>query len=166
MIDFESYVKSNWEIPSSTSCGIKYTHSTRETYDKKAKVIINNHTITMTLSWYDKDNNLLNTEKLAFVNDDLNKTYEKKLSTINRSELVNKFRNAKPDIVRKIVVEKREKIDKLNSEITCLVNYLGRGDDVIPHSMKNTIEISDSSKSGKANTTRSKESTDKTHFDM
>ena len=121
----------------------------------------------MTLSWYDKDNNLLKTEKLAFLNDDISKTYEKKLSTINRSELVNKFRNAKKEIVGKIVLEKFEKVRKLESEIDALTCYVGRDDDIIPQTMKNTIEISDSSKSGKANiSTRSKESTDKTHFDM
>lgn len=157
MIDFESYVKSNWSVPESTSCGIKYSHSSRECLDKKSNRILINHTVNLTITWFDKDNNQLRTEKLSFVNDDMNKSFDKKMLIINRQELINKFRVAKPQIVHKMITEKNDKLIKINDEIDSLRSYLGRKDDVIPHEMKNTIEISDSSKATK--------STDKTHSD-
>ena len=160
MIDFESYVKTNWSVPDSTSCGIKYTHTSRVSVDKKSNVTVINHTINMTLSWFDKDNNLLQTEKLAFTNDDMNKTYDKKMLTINRQELVNKFRAAKTQIVRKIIDEKNEKLLKINDEINSLQSYIGREDDIIPQQMKNKIEISRSDKVHDSSTES------KTHVDM
>ena len=135
MQEFEEYVKSNWNVPGATSCGITYTHTTRLT----KKVL--NHSINLTISWRDKDNNPLKTEKLAFLNDDMQKTYDKKMFTINRKELVNKFRLAKTAIVHKIIAEKQAKAMVLQDEITSLANYIGRGDDVIPTTMKNTIQL-------------------------
>ena len=135
MQEFEQYVKSNWNVPEATSCGITYTHSVRT-----AKKVIN-HSINLTISWRDKDNNLIKTEKLAFVNDDMSKTYDKKMFTINRKELVNKFRLAKTAIVHKIIAEKQAKAMVLQDEIASLENYIGRVDDVIPTTMKNTIQL-------------------------
>ena len=179
MIDFESYVKSNWSVPESTSCGIKYSHSSREclgrspreqsSFDKKSNRILINHTVNLTITWFDKDNNQLRTEKLSFVNDDMNKSFDKKMLIINRQELINKFRVAKPQIVHKMITEKNDKLIKINDEIDSLRSYLGRKDDVIPHEMKNTIEISDSSKARSrtdGSELKRKENSDKTHFDM
>ena len=163
MIDFESYVKSNWKdvIADAVSCGIKYSHSSREAKDKKSDATIINNTINMTLSWFDKDNKLLRSEKLAFLNDDMTKTYDKKMLIINRKELVNKFRNAKKDIVKLIIDEKQEKIAKLNSDIINLTRYLGREDDIIPREMKGTTDISSSSASSSSTSPKQK-----TSFDM
>lgn len=135
MQEFEQYVKSNWNVPEATSCGITYTHTVRMT----KKVV--NHSINLTISWRDKDNNLIKTEKLAFLNDDMSKTYDKKMFTINRKELVNKFRLAKTAIVHKIIAEKQAKAMILQDEIASLTNYIGRVDDVIPTTMKNTIQL-------------------------
>ena len=146
MYEFESYVKSNWDVANATSCGIKYTHTSRESVDKKSKVNIINHTINMTITWYDVNNVQLQTEKLSFLNDDMSKTFDKKMRTINRKELVNKFRSAKNEIVQSIIDEKREKLERINDEIHELVSYLGRQNDVIPPSMKGTIDIKGSSK--------------------
>ena len=69
------------------------------------------------------------------------KTYDKCMLTINRKELVNKFRLAKNTIVHKIIDEKQAKLMIIQEEITSLQRYIGRSDDIIPHEMKNTIEI-------------------------
>ena len=137
---FESYVKSNWNVPNATSCGITYTHSTRTTTNKQ-HVSTKNHTVTLTINWRDKDNNQLKTEKLAFLNDDMTKTYDKKLYTINRNELVNKFRAAKPQIIYKLISDKQTKLMSLQQDIAELHEYIGRSDDIIPQSMKGTIDI-------------------------
>ncbi len=141
MIEFESYLKSNWNVQDAVSCGTKYTHSTRETKDKKSNETLINNSINITLSWFDKDNNLLRSEKLTFMNDDMNKQQDKKMLTINRKELVNKFRLAKPEIIQKIRDEKYEKLLKIKNEINDLNNYLGRNDDIIPQEMKGSITI-------------------------
>ena len=141
MNDFESYVKSNWNVVGMASCGIKYTYTSRETTDKKSDVRLTNHTINLTITWFDKDNNKLQQEKLAFTNDDMSKTYDKKMFIINRKELVNKFRLAKREIVSRLINEKFAKLNKINGEIEALRNYIGREDDIIPHEMKNTVDI-------------------------
>ena len=140
MHEFEAYVKSNWNVPNATSCGITYTHTTRIT-TSKSKVSVKNHSVNLTIAWRDKDNIQLQTEKLSFLNDDMTKTYDKKLHTINRNELVNKFRAAKPEIINKIINEKHEKLLDLQREIGELNAYVGRSDDVIPPSMKGVIEV-------------------------
>ena len=140
MQEFETYVKSNWNVPSATSCGITYTHTTRIT-TSKSKVSVKNHSVNLTISWRDKDNNQLQTEKLSFLNDDMTKTYDKKLNTINRKELVNKFRAAKQEIINKIIREKYQKLLELQNEISELNAYIGRSDDVIPPPMKGVIDV-------------------------
>ena len=140
MQEFETYVKSNWNVPNATSCGITYTHTTRITTNKN-KVSVKNHSVNLTISWRDKDNNQLQTEKLSFLNDDMTKTYDKKLNTINRKELVNKFRAAKQEIINKIIREKYQKLLELQNEINELNAYIGRSDDVIPPPMKGVIDV-------------------------
>jgi hypothetical protein len=154
MQEFEQYVKSNWNVPQATSCGITYTHTVRT-----AKKVIN-HSINLTISWRDKDNNLIKTEKLAFLNDDMPKTYDKKMLTINRKELVNKYRLAKTAIVHKIIAEKQAKAMVLQDEITSLANYVGRVDDIISPTMKNTIQLVQTPSGPQQN------STPHTQFDM
>ena len=141
MQDFESYVKSNWNIPNAASCGITYTHTSRVVIDKTSKVPVKNHSINLCIEWFDKDNNKLQTEKLSFLNDDMTKTYDKKMFTINRTELVNRFRAAKVQIVNRIISEKNDKLTKLQQEIAELQAYKGRTDDVIPQPMKEHIEV-------------------------
>lgn len=160
MQEFEQYVKSNWDVSQATSCGITYTHTVRT-----AKKVIN-HSINLTISWRDKDNNLIKTEKLAFVNDDMSKTYDKKMFTINRKELVNKFRLAKTAIVHKIIAEKQAKAMIIQDEITSLTNYIGRVDDVIPTTMKNTIQLTKTPSESSIPLANARESNTHTKFDM
>ena len=140
MQEFEAYVKSNWNVPNATSCGITYTHTTRITTNK-SKVSVKNHSVNLTIAWRDKNNVPLQTRKLTFLNDDMSKTYDEKLHTINRKELVNKFRAAKPEIINKIICEKQQKLLELHREIGELNAYIGRSDDVIPPPMKGVIDV-------------------------
>ena len=82
MEEFETYVKSNWNVPNAVACGITYTHTTRIAATK-SKVPVKNHSVNLTISWHDKDNVKLQTEKLTFLNDDMTKTYDKKLKLIS-----------------------------------------------------------------------------------
>ena len=160
MLEFETYAKSNWKVDNAASCGVKYTHSTRESTDRKSNTRLVNNTVNMTLTWFDKDNVQLRTEKLSFVNDDMNKSSDKLMFTINRKELVNKFRAAKTQIVNKIIEEKNEKLSKIQSEIAALQRYCGRNDDVIPQSMKGSITIASESTLSPRTSSESKPSFD------
>ena len=141
MQEFETYVKSNWVNPNATTCGITYTHTTRSTIDKKSKTPLVNHTINMKIVYLDKNNNTLQSERLAFTNDTLNKSYEKCLTTINPSELTNKFRAAKQEIVIKLLKAQSLKMNAIQDEINSLQTYYGRNTDIITPSMKGYIEI-------------------------
>ena len=136
MQEFEDYVKSNWNVPGATSCGITYTHTVRTVVGKQNKPSVKNHSLNLTIAWRDKDNVQLMTEKLSFLNDDMTKAYDKKLTTISRKELVNKFRTAKQAIITKILNEKHEKLLSIQHDIAELRAYMGRSDDIIPPSMK------------------------------
>ena len=159
MQDFESYIKSNHVVPESTACGIQYTYSTRLTQDKKSQKMIINHIINMKLTWFDKDGKQLSTEKLTFQNDSLTKSSEKQCKTISPTEVTNKFRVAKQDIVRLLVRVRQSKIDTLQHDINLLYSYLGSSTDIIPQQMKGTLQITDS-------TIEQQPTTSKTTFDM
>lgn len=159
MEDFESYIKSNYIVPSSTACGIHYTYNTRLTQDKKSQRMIINHIINMKLTWFDKDGKQLTVEKLTFQNDILTKASEKQCKTISPTEVTNKFRVAKQDIIRLLVRVRQSKIDALQHDINALYSYLGSSTDIIPQQMKGTLQITDS-------TIEQQSTTSKTTFDM
>ena len=159
MQDFESYIKSNYIVPESTACGIHYTYSTRLTQDKKSQKMIINHIINMKLTWFDKNGKQLSTEKLTFQNDILTKASEKQCKTISPTEVTNKFRVAKQDIVRLLVRVRQSKIDALQHDINLLYSYLGSSNDIIPQQMKGTLQVTDS-------TIEQQTTTSKTTFDM
>ena len=159
MQDFESYIKSNYIVPESTACGIHYTYSTRLTQDKKSQKMIINHIINMKLTWFDKNGKQLSTEKLTFQNDILTKASEKQCKTISPTEVTNKFRVAKQDIVRLLVRVRQSKIDALQHDINALYSYLGSTTDIIPQQMKGTLQVTDS-------TIEQQTTTSKTTFDM
>ena len=144
MQEFEAYIKSNWSVPNATACGITYTHTTKQSIDKKSKRSLMNHSINMKIVWLDKDNKQLNTERLTFTNDTLGKLYEKKLNTINPSEATNKFRAAKQEILLKLIKANQDKIDSMQKENDSMRQYYGNSTDIIQPSMKNYVEIVDS----------------------
>jgi hypothetical protein len=171
MQDFEHYVKSNYHISNAAACNITYTFSKRAKVDRKSKANVIIYTITMKLTWLDADGKQLQTEKLAFANDELTKASEKQCHTINPGDTTNKFRAAKNEIIHNLVQAKQSKIDDLMQERAQLLTYLGRSDvglykgaDVIPNEMKGTIHIE---RAGEAPTTNSYSSGPlKTNFDM
>ena len=143
MQDFETYVKSNFIVPEATACGINYTYNTRLTQDKKSQRMVINYIINMKLTWFDKNGNQLSTEKLTFQNDSLTKASEKQCKTISPTEVTNKFRVAKQDIVRLLIRARQSKIDALQHDVNILYSYLGSTTDIIPQQMKGTLQIAD-----------------------
>lgn len=144
MQDLESYVKSNYSITNAAGCSIAYGFSTRTAIDRKSKVPVKNYNVSMKLTWFDSTGKDLATEKLNFINDTLSKASEKQLHTINPGDTTNKFRAAKPDIVRLLIKAKHHKINELLAASNALCGYLGHDNDIIPHEMKSTLHIADS----------------------
>lgn len=136
MQEFEDYVKSNYNIPGATACAIKYTFTTRDTIDKASKIPVIIYTIVMKMTWFDKCGQQLQVEKLIFVNDTLSKSSEKCCFTIAPSEVSNKFRAAKRDIIRILLNTRQQKIDELKQEQELLTRYLGTNNAIIPNVMK------------------------------
>ena len=162
MQEFESYIKSNYNVPNAAACGINYTYNTRLSQDKKSQRMIINYIINMKLTWFDKDGKQLLIEKLAFQNDTVTKASEKQCKLISPTEATNKFRIAKPQIVQQLIKAKQSKVDDLQHDIKTLYSYLGSNSDIIPQQMKNTMQIADSTIGATSNdTTHSK-----TLFDM
>ena len=159
MQDFEQYVKSNYQISNAAACNISYTFSKRTSKDRKSKANVIIYTITMKLTWLDAAGKQLQTEKLAFANDELTKASEKQLRTINPGDTTNRFRAAKNEIIHTLVHAKQSKIDDLMQERAQLLTYLGRSDDAIPAEMKGTIRLE---RDADSNYSRSS----KTNFDM
>jgi hypothetical protein len=159
MQDFEQYVKSNYHISNAAACNISYTFSKRASKDRKSKLNVIIYTITMKLTWLDAAGKQLQTEKLAFANDELTKPSYRQLRTINPGDTTNRFRAAKNEIIHNLVHAKQSKIDDLMQERTQLLTYLGRLDDAIPAEMKGTIQLE---RDGESNYSRSS----KTNFDM
>jgi hypothetical protein len=141
MQEFENYVKSNYNIPGATACAIKYTFTTRDTIDKVSKIPIIIYTIVMKMTWFDKCGQQLQVEKLIFVNDTLSKSSEKCCFTIAPSEVSNKFRVAKRDIIRILLNTKQQKIDELKQEQTLLTRYLGSESAIIPNEAKAILPL-------------------------
>ena len=141
MQEFENYVKSNYNIPGATACAIKYTFTTRDTIDKASKIPVIIYTIVMKMTWFDKCGQQLQVEKLIFVNDTLSKSSEKSCFTIAPSEVSNKFRVAKRDIIRVLLNAKQEKIDELKQEQALLTRYLGTESAIIPSEAKAILPL-------------------------
>ena len=160
MQEFENYVKSNYNIPNATSCGITYTHSKSSKLDKLSKRPVIIHTINMKLIWFDSSNHQLDTSKLTFQNDTLTKASEKVLRTINPSDTTNKFRAAKNEIVQTLTAKLQQAEAKLQDEIQSLHSYLGTSNDIIPQSMKPHIELA------KANSIAGSIADERKKFDM
>lgn len=137
MYEFESYLKSNCNSSKAVACGIDYSYS----QSTNKNVII--HVITVKLTWTDRDANPILNQKLIFRNDTLTKASEKHLKTINPSELTNKFRLAKPYIVKQLIRSKQEKIAELQMDVDVMCSYLGSNSDIIHPTQKNTVHLTD-----------------------
>jgi orotate phosphoribosyltransferase-like protein len=117
----------------------------------------------MKLTWFDKDGKQLTVEKLAFQNDVLTKASEKQCKTISPTEVTNKFRVAKQDIVRLLIRARQSKIDALQHDVNILYSYLGSSTDIIPQQMKGTLQLADTNIEPRLELQRT---ASKTTFDM
>lgn len=116
--DFETYVINEFKVDTQAAIEIKYSYSC-----KIDKFMVKNHTITMSLKFYNEDAKLLKSSMLKFVNNNLPKLYEKKLITINPGELNNKFLAAKKEIIDIIRGEYEGEITKINMFLKDLKEY-------------------------------------------
>lgn len=147
MQDFETYIKSNYNVPTAAATSIKYNYSNRHVQDKASKAVILNHIITMTITIFDNAGKQLLAEKLTFLNDTITKASEKQLHTISPSEATNKFRAAKLSIIRQLTKVRQEKIQQLQQELDTLIAYSGQATDIIPPVMKAVQHIQDQEQS-------------------
>lgn len=124
MLDFETYLKSNCNVPDAAACGVEYNHTKSTSMDRKTRKPITNHTVTVKTTWTDRDARVLRTNKLVFQNDALTKASEKNIGTMSTVELNNKFRAAKSQIIRELIREKQEKINQLQMDVMMMSNYI------------------------------------------
>ena len=81
--DFKAYLLNEFNIDGVASVLIKPTHSLNMKIDKKSKKILNNHTITVNISLYDKDLTLLKKDNIKFVNNELIKKDAERIVNIS-----------------------------------------------------------------------------------
>ena len=136
MQDFEYYIKSNYHVQNTAAVLIKYTYSNRQAQDKRSKVPVLNHILTMTLTFYDNAGLQLAAEKLTFINDIIAPSSAKQLKTISPSEATNKFRMAKSHIIRQLINDRQQKINSLQNDLNNLMQYNSSNHDIIPAVMK------------------------------
>ena len=140
MLEFVNYLTENFKIERSTSIEKKYTHAKKISNKKNDNNLIE-HSITVSLKFYDKDNKLLKSESIKFVNDELNNASKKKIVNINPKELENKFMNAKREILLEIAMGYRSKMDELNEKLNELNGYCDNTNSIIPSEFKNNKVI-------------------------
>ena len=122
---FRDYVIQEYisSIHDCTSIQFKYAHSLKTKIDKQSKRALYNHTITVTIQFFDKDLNLLHKAILHFVNNVLTTRERKALVNIAPDELNNRFNAARREIVQIIDNEYRSKLEDISYKIDCLHAY-------------------------------------------
>ena len=120
---FNDYLVSNWSVDGVASIEKKFTHSVRVSVDKKTERERNDHGVLCGLKWFDKDNKLLASESIKFVNNLLNAPSKKKLGNISTEELENMFMRAKPEILNLIKEDYMEKMAELDYKLGELEVY-------------------------------------------
>ena len=123
MNSFVEYLVSNWNVGGCVSIEKRYTHDMKMRVDKKSEEEIVEHVVNVGLKFYDKDNKLLQSESIKFVNNVLNGISKKKIINIAPSELENKFMAAKTEIAEVIMEEYYEKLEVLNGKVRMLKSY-------------------------------------------
>ena len=139
--DFKAYLLNEFNIDGVASVLIKPTHSLNMKIDKKSKKILNNHTITVNISLYDKDLTLLKKDNLKFVNNELIKKDAERIVNISPKELTNRFNFAKKDITKMIYDDLVKKMNTVNDKINALNLYedLKDKNDAIPSEFKGEL---------------------------
>ena len=98
MNSFVDYLTSNWEVEGCVGVEKRYTHDLKMKTDKKSDKEVVEHTVGVGLKFYDKDNKMLMSESIKFVNNVLNGVSKKKIINIAPAELENRFMAAKREI--------------------------------------------------------------------
>ena len=127
MKSFVEYLVGNWEVVGCVSIEKKFSHMRKVGMDKKTELERINHCITVGLRFFDKDNKLLNSESVKFVNNLICKASEKRLINISGDELNNRFMGAKGEIIGIIRCGYIEKMNELKSKLDDVTDY-GDGD--------------------------------------
>ena len=120
---FNEYLFSNWSVDGVGSIMEKFTHSVVVSVDKKSKLERKDHFLVIGLKWFDKDNKLLMSDSIKFVNNLLNAPSKKKLENISTEELENMFMRAKPEILNLIKEDYMEKMAELDYKLGELESY-------------------------------------------
>lgn len=127
MLGFIDYLVGNWTVSGCVGVEKRFSHVKKSKIDKKSDKEVVEHVLTIGLKFFDKDNNLLRSESIKFVNNVLNGSDKKnKLINISGDELENKFMFAKEEILNVINTEYRGKIDEINSKMSDLMSYYDR----------------------------------------
>ena len=125
MDEFVQYLVGNYNVEGCTSIEKRYTHSMKITIDKSENERID-HSVGVALRFFDKDNELLLSDSIKFVNNLLTAASKKKLKNISDKELENRFMRAKNSILNIIKDGYMDKITDLNVKIGELHRYLGK----------------------------------------
>lgn len=123
MIGFADYLVSNWIVDTCVGIEKKYSHSMKVSVDKKTEREKVDHNIVIGLKFYNKDNVLLKSESIKFVNNELCTASKKKMVNISPDELTNRFMNAKREIVGWIMNDYRIKIGEIEMKVHNLSEY-------------------------------------------
>ena len=138
---FKDYLNDEYQVQGSTSIRYVFTHSLTSKLDKKSNQLLNKHTITVNIQFYDEDMNLLKKASLKFVNNDLPPKAKKSLVNIAPDELINRFNAAKGEIVNEILNDYWVRQQLINEKITQLRVYhdINAPDNVIPQEFQGEL---------------------------
>ena len=146
---FKDYLNDEYQVQGSTSKRYVFTHSLTTKLDKKSNQLLNKHTITVNIQFYDEDMNLLKKASVKFVNNDLQPKVKKSLVNIAPDELINRFNAAKSEIVNEILNDYWVKQQIINEKINQLRVYhavardsasdVGAPDTIIPQEFQGEL---------------------------
>ena len=121
--DFKNYFIDEFQISNLASSEFKFSHSLKTVIDRKSKKAMNNHIITVSANFYDRNHNELKKGSIKFVNNEILKKEASKLVNISPDELTNRFNSAKREIVNIIYNELVDKMNSFNDKINDLSSY-------------------------------------------
>ena len=121
--DFKNYFIDEFQISNLASSEFKFSHSLKTVIDRKSKKVMNNHIITVSANFYDRNHNELKKGLIKFVNNEILKKDASKLVNISPDELTNRFNSAKREIVNIIYNELVDKMNSFNDKINDLSSY-------------------------------------------
>jgi len=131
MEEFKNYLSKESKSGDAPAIDLSFGHSLTVKADNKSQSFLNVHTINVSIKFYGKNMTLLDSANYKFINNELAKSYEKKLVNISASELNNKFMAARPEIIDSLYKEYQEKLKNIKTKIYSLNLYAGKKNDSI-----------------------------------